>query len=226
MPCTVFHAKNKGYSHGVNEGIKKAIKEGFEAFVVINSDVVVKANFVENVLDELNKKPKCLIGGKIYYAKGYEFHKDKYRDEDLGKVIWYAGGTIDWANMYISHRGVDQVDTGQFDNIEETEFITGCLVCFDKEAFETIGPWNEKYFLYYEDSDFCERAKQKGYKLIFDPDIIIWHKNAQSTDGSGSALHQKYQEKNRIIFALKYAPLRTRMHVVKNFLFDKILRKK
>lgn len=226
LDVTIFQAKNKGYSHGVNEGMKRALKQGFENFAVINSDVVVKDNFVEQVIDALSKKPQCLIGGKIYYAKGYEFHKDRYTEEDLGKVIWYAGGIMDWANTYTFHRGVDEVDSVKFNNIEETEFITGCLMCFTKETFSIIGTWSELYFLYYEDSDYCERAKRKGIRLIFDPDIVIWHKNAQSTDGSGSSLHQKYQERNRVIFALKYAPLRTKMHVMKNYLFDKILRKK
>ena len=91
-------------------------------------------------------------------------------------------------------------------------------MCFDSEVVDKIGFWDEKYFLYYEDADYCERAKKHNIKLWYDPSIVIWHKNAQSTDGSGSVTHQKYQKKAQMRFALKYAPLRTKLHVLKNFL--------
>jgi hypothetical protein len=51
---------------------------------------------------------------------------------------------------------------------------------------------------------------------MYDPSIKLWHKNGQITDGPGSVLHKKYQEKNRVVFGLKYAPLRTKLHLLKN----------
>lgn len=214
----ILKGENKGYAHGINVGLKKAIKDGYDFFVVINSDTYVAENFIENVFHHLNDERKTIIGGKIYYAQKFEYHKNRYSKNDLRKVIWYAGGSIDWKNVIGFHRGVDEVDRSQYDTFEKTDFITGCLMLFDKSIIEKVGYFDESYFLYYEDADFCERAKRSGISLYYDPSIIIWHKNAQSTGGSGSKLHQKYQQKNRLKFGLKYAPWRTKAHLLKNLM--------
>lgn len=217
LPVTILPIKNLGYAHGVNEGIKEAIKMGIDKFCVINDDVYFEKEFTTVIEKDFEKFGHAAFGGKIYYAPGYEFHKDRYQQTDLGNVIWYAGGTVDWNHALTHHVGVDEIDNGQFDNLTETEFITGCFICFDKTILDSVGFWDIKYFLYYEDSDYCERIKRKGFKLMFDPKLQLWHKNAQSTDGSGSKLHTNYQEKSRVRFALKYAPFKTKLHILKNF---------
>lgn len=219
IASTVLEVENKGYADGVNYGLQEAEKQGITQYCVMNYDTFFKEDFVENILTSMNLHPGSLIGGKIYYAPGYEYYKDRYTKNDKGKVIWYAGGTILWDHAFTPHRGVDEVDAGQFNSLQETDFITGCLMCFDKSILEKVGPWDPSYFLYYEDADYSVRAAQKGIKLIYDPSIVIWHKVSQSTEGSGSKLHQKYQEKNRLKFGLKYAPFRTKIHLLKNFLF-------
>lgn len=216
LDIEVIEGSNNGYAYGVNLGLKKAIDEGFTKFVVINNDTQVSEEFISRVLNSLNKNPTSIIGGKIYYSPGFEYHKSRYKSEDLGKVIWYAGGVMDWNNVGTSHQGVDEVDHGQYDQRGETEFITGCLIGFDKMVIDRISFWDESYFLYFEDADWCERAKKAGIKLFYDPSIIIWHKNAQSTGGSGSKLHQNYQKKNQLKFGLKYAPFRTKLHLLFN----------
>jgi len=218
IPHTVISVENKGYAYGVNECIQQAVIDNIKEFCIINDDVFFDALFVKNLHQGFQAHPDSIFGGKIYYASGYEYHKKIYQPDELGKVIWYAGGSVDWNNAITKHRGVDMVDPKLFEKIENTDFITGCFMCFDSEVVDKIGFWDEKYFLYYEDADYCERAKKHNIKLWYDPSIVIWHKNAQSTDGSGSVTHQKYQKKAQMRFALKYAPLRTKLHVLKNFL--------
>jgi hypothetical protein len=220
LPLTVLESGNLGFAHGVNLALKEAVDQGFEIFCVINNDVFFKKDFVVKAFAALAKNPHSIIGGKIYYAPGFEYHKSRYKKEDLGKVLWYAGGEIDWEHMMEKHRGVDEVDQGQYDHPEETAFITGCLILFDQDVLNKVGFWNERFFLYYEDLDFCVRARKKGIKLHYDPSLVIWHKVSQSTGGSGSPLHQKYQSRNRVKIGLKYAPLRTKVHLLKNYFFD------
>ncbi len=222
FPYTIITGQNRGYAYGVNNGLQKAIRDGNIHFAVINSDVLIEETFVEYTLSSLNTYPMSLIGGKIYYAPGFEYHKDRYQLKDRGKILWYTGGTIDWQNVYVKHRGVDEVDTGQYSVDEPTDFITGCFMTFDKTTFDTVGLWDEKYFLYYEDADFCERAKRKGIKLYYDPSIVLWHKNAQSTGGSGSPLHNHYQKINRLRFGMKYAPFKTKLFLIRDYLLDKL----
>ncbi len=214
----VISDKNKGYAYGVNLGLKQAIAEGFKYFVVINNDTYLKEDFVKNILKSITHHPSSIIGGKIYYASGYEYHKRRYNKAQLGRILWYAGGYVDWNNVFIVHRGVDEIDKKQYNDFTETEFVTGCLISFDINVINKVGFWDEGYFLYFEDADFCERAKRKQITLYYDPSIIIWHKNAQSTGGSGSFLQQKYQKTSRLRFGLKYAPLKIKIHLVKNYL--------
>ena len=206
---------NKGYAYGINQGVRYFLNHRINKFCAINNDVFFDKNYV--VKAEKAFKKNDIFGGKIYYAPGYEYYK-KYKKEVIGKVLWYAGGVNDWKNVVTIHRGVDEVDHGQYDKLEETDFITGCMLFFNRKVVKRIGYWNEKYFLYYEDSDFCERAKRAGFKLFYHPEVIIYHKNAQSTGGSGSPLHLRYQRKNRLVFGLKYAPFRTKVHLIKNYL--------
>ncbi len=219
IASTIIDAENLGYAHGINIGIEKAVKDGCTQFCVVNSDIYFAENFVSKASQSIENHPNSIIGGKIYYAPGFEYHKERYNLDQLGTVFWFAGGTIDWNHVLVSHRGVDELDQGQYDTFEETDFITGCLVCYDKSIVDHIGRWDKSYFMYYEDTDYSVRAKRKGIKLYYDPSIIIWHKNAQSTDGAGSEFHQKYQKQNRLKFGLKYAPLKTKLFLVKNHLF-------
>ena len=84
-------------------------------------------DFLVELLKTFAEEKDCgIVSPKIYFAKGHEFHKDRYQESELGKVIWYAGGRIDWQNIIASHRGVDEVDKGQFDKLEKTGFASGC----------------------------------------------------------------------------------------------------
>lgn len=217
---SLHYAENKGYAHGLQVGLHKALKDGYERFVFMNNDTTVDHAFVKNVSLSLAENPCSLIGGKIYYSLGYEYHKKRYSHKDLGHVLWYAGGIMDWDNAWAIHRGVDEVDTHIYDTVEKTEFVTGCLMVFDKKLIEKAGEMDTSYFMYYEDADWCQQVLKAGCMCIYDPRIVIWHKNAQSTGGSGSAFHQKHQKKNRLKFGLRYAPVRTKMHLLKNYFFS------
>src|SRR3989338_4366509 len=72
---------------------------GFDYFLLLNNDVIVDPDFLLHLV-KAAQKGADLVVPKIYFAKGYEYHKDRYRPQDRGKVIWYAGGDIDWDNVY------------------------------------------------------------------------------------------------------------------------------
>jgi GT2 family glycosyltransferase len=185
----------------------------------MNCDVTVRKDFVENVKKSLERNPSSIIGGKIYYYPEFEYHKDRYTEKERGNVFWYAGGTTDWANVFTTHRGVDEVDKGQYEKEEKTTFITGCLMAYDKSVINKIGHWDEEYFLFYEDADYCARAAKAKISLIYDPSIVIWHKSGQSTCGAASSFQQTYLDKNRMRFGLKHAPFRTKLHLIRNYIF-------
>lgn len=206
---------NLGFSGGANLGIKHALKRDANFVMIVNNDVTVDKLLIKNIMSAT--KVGQIISPKIYFASGFEFHK-RYKKSDLGKVIWYAGAKIDWQNIIGIHIGVDEIDNGQFNKRHEIDLATGACMLTKAEVFEKIGLFDEKYFLYLEDMDFCTRAKQAGFKIIFEPKAVLWHKNAASSGGSGSNLQDYYISRNRLLFATKYANLRTKFAVIRQAL--------
>ncbi len=212
----IENKENLGFSGGHNVGIKYALGNEADYVVVLNNDVILDKNLVKKLVDSAREDSSVgAISPKIYFAPGFEFHKDRYRKEDLGKVIWYAGGNMDWNNLIGKHGGVDEVDKGQFEKRKETDFASGCCMLIKKEVFEKAGYFNEKYFLYYEDNDFSQRTRSKGYKIIYEPKAILWHKNAGSVGGSGSGLQDYFITRNRLVFGMAYASMRTKFALLR-----------
>jgi GT2 family glycosyltransferase len=210
----VFSATNLGFSGGNNLGLKRALKGKHDTFILLNNDVSVKKDFIEKVVSSpIAQKDVGIVGGLIYFAPGFEF-QGKYKKEQRGKVIWYAGGEIDWSNVYASHVDVDRVDTGKYKEATPTDFVTGCLLITRRDILKEIGLLDDDFCLYLEDVDFNKRVQDKGYKTIFDPNIVIWHKVAQSS-GVGSPLNDYFITRNRLLFGFKYTPFRTKFALVR-----------
>ena len=208
----IMSPENLGFSGGVNIGIRKALDNRADYVLIQNNDTFVAQDFLQKLFEFGEKTENAgIICPKIYFAKGFEFHKEKYMEKDKGRVFWYAGGIMDWQNVIAKHRGVDEVDQGQFDKAGQTDFATGCSMLIRSGVFKKVGLFDEKYFLYYEDNDFSQRVKKVGYKIYYVPNSVVWHKNAGSTNGSGSGLQDYYITRNRLYFGMKYAPFRARL---------------
>lgn len=206
--------RNLGFSEGNNIAITKALAGGSDYIVLLNNDTILSQDFLINLIDFSQKHPQAgLISPKIYFASGFEYHKNRYSQKDQGKVIWYAGGKIDWDNVYAQHIGVDEVDKGQFDISKETQFATGCCMFVKREVVEKVGLFDKNYFLYYEDVDYSLRVKKKGFKVFYTSSSLIWHKNASSSGKPGSDLHIYFQTRNRLYFGLRYASLKVKLHL-------------
>ena len=210
----IENGKNLGFAGGNNIGIKHAIKDGADYVMTLNNDIVVDKNLVLGLLNTMESLGKVgIVSPKIYFAKGYEFKK-QYTKNELGNVIWYAGGNMDWENIYGSNNGVDEVDKGQFDKVAETDFATGACSFINVKALKETGYFDEKYFMYFEDADLSQRMKRKGWKVLYSPKGYLWHKVAQSS-GIGSVLNDYFITRNRLLFGLRYAKLRTKIALIK-----------
>jgi GT2 family glycosyltransferase len=208
--------ENTGFTGGYNRGIREALDEGADYILVINNDTILDQFMIEELLKVYDLHEDAgIIAPKIYFAKGHEFHKDRYTKEELGKVIWYAGGYVDWANIQSVHRGVDEVDHGQYNSTQETDFITGCCMLIKKEVFEKVGTFDERFFLYYEDGDLCQRVKRAGYKLYYAPKAILQHINASSSGGAGNSLQDYFITRNQMLFGMTYAPLKSKFALLR-----------
>ncbi len=207
--------ENLGFTGGNNIGMKDALSRDFDYVALLNNDTLVDENLVGNLIKEHDKNPKAgAISPKVYFERGFEFHKERYKKDELGKVFWYAGGILDWKNVYGSNRGVDEVDTGQFDEVTDTDFATGCFVMYKAQALKEVGLYDNRYFAYMEDADHAQRLKKAGWKVLYTPNAKLWHKVSQSS-GIGSGLNDYYLTRNRMLFGLKYAPLWTKQALIR-----------
>lgn len=215
----IKNEKNLGFSGGHNVGIQYCLENGADYVLILNNDTYVDKNFLEELLKvSENDKKIGILAPKIYFAPGFEFHKERYSKKELGKVFWYAGGVMDWSNVIGHHRGVDNIDKGQFDKTEETELATGCCMLIRKEVFEKGGMFDDEYFLYYEDADLGIRTRRKGFKIVYVPKSMIWHKNASSAGGSGSVLQDYYITRNRLLFGFRYSSIRAKLALLRESL--------
>ncbi|HSW87660.1 MAG TPA: glycosyltransferase family 2 protein [Candidatus Saccharimonadales bacterium] len=212
----IRNEENTGFTGGNNIGMQYALDHGAEYLLIINNDTIVDVNLIHNLLTVLDSDPKIgLTTSKIYFAKGHEFHKDRYKKEDLGKVFWYAGGYTDWANVRSVHRGVDEVDHGQYDTAEKIDFASGCCMLIKREVLEKVGLFDKRGFMYYEDAILCERIKKAGYELWYVPSAVLWHVNAASSGGSGNQLQDYFLTRNQMLFGMMYAPIRSKIALIR-----------
>jgi GT2 family glycosyltransferase len=184
----IKNKENLGFAGGNNIGIKYAIENGADYVLLLNNDTTVEKDFLEKLVEagELNKK-SGLLGLKINY----------YSEQNR---IWFAGGKVNWIKNKGTHIGLDEFDNSQFKKTKEVDYLTGCCLLIKREVVEKIGVLEEDYFLYYEDTDFCLRAKNAGYKIIYIPKAKIYHKVSRSTK-PGSSSYIYYHTRNGLVMA-------------------------
>lgn len=213
--------ENTGFSGGNNAGIRFALKQkNPDMIVLLNDDTTVSPDFLKPLWNLLQEKPRAAaVSPKIYFSPGREFHKESYPKQQLGKILWYAGGWLDWKEVVAWHRGVDEIDEGQYDTVVRLPFASGCCLALRPQAIKESGMFNDDLFLYWEDVELSLRLKKAGWEIWYQPKSIIWHDNAGSS-GSGSKLHEYYQTRNRYIVGFKFAPLRTKIFLLKHLILE------
>lgn len=204
---------NLGFSGGNNLGIQHSIDNyDSDYYLLLNSDTIVTKDFLKNLFNMMKEDPKIgLAASKIYFHKGYEYFKDSYKEAEKHHVLWYVGGKVDWTNLLSYHIGIDEIDRGQFDQVSETDYATGCVMMISREVIERVGRLDDRFFLYSEDVDMSLRVHEAGLKVMYCPSSVVYHKIGRSTGGAGSPLQQYYQTRNRLFLAFRHAPLRSKL---------------
>lgn len=215
----ILKRKNRGSAGGYNDAARKALKWGADYILLCNNDVLFKSRqLLKSLVETANLQPEIgVVAPKMLFASGFEFHKERYKKTDLGKVIWYAGGHFDWNSVFSVHHGIDEVDTGRYDLVEETEFVNITCILVKSAVFKKELFFDEKIFAYFDDNDWSQRLTQAGFKKYYDGRVAVFHKVNQ-TSGTGSPLSDYYLTRNRLIFGVRYAPLRTALALLREAL--------
>lgn len=186
---------NLGFAEANNIAIRQAVKKGFDGVLLLNNDTKI----APDILSELIKPMKVnltigILGPKMYYY-------------DKSCTLWFARGKMDWKTGATSHIGGMKQDYGQYDEICDSDFISGCALLIHRNVISKIGLMDECYFYYQEDIDYCTKAIKAGFKCIVAPRAKLWHKVARTSGGSENPFGAFFKTRNRIIFMKKNATI-------------------
>jgi GT2 family glycosyltransferase len=189
----IVNNTNLGFAGGNNIGIDRALAAGADYVLLLNNDTVVDPGMVGHLADHLTQNAEAGIAGpKIYY-------------HNPPNQIWFAGGEVFPARATARHIGIREKDTGRYDTLKQTDYITGCALMARREVFEKIGRLDPVYMAYFEDTDFCMRARQAGFKIYYVPAGKVWHKISASTGGQLGLTKIKRKLRSTRIFFGRYA---------------------
>jgi GT2 family glycosyltransferase len=96
-------------------------------------------------------------------------------------VLSFTGGRIDMIRGRVLYLNEHEIDNGQYDSIGVFDYLSGACLLVRKELLDRVGLLSTDYFLYWEDVDWCFRARQLGYRLAYVPSAIVWHKVSTAT---------------------------------------------
>lgn len=179
--------ENLGFAEGSNVGIIRALFEGAEYILLLNNDTIVDPDLLNAFSQGAKSKPK----GGIFGAKIYNYY-DKLRLDHMGGVWNSTKGDFD----QLGNGFVD--DSVAFETMQQVDYVTGCALFFKSSLIQKIGYLEPKFFLMWEESDFCARAKRAGFQIWTAPKAKVWHKISSSFSGKA---HLKYfWWRNRLLF--------------------------
>lgn len=157
----IKNINNIGFSKASNQGIRYALENNAEYILLLNNDIeITNGKWLESLIDVLESDSKIGIAGcKLLYPNG---------------KIQHAGGIINLTGGH--NRGECEDDIGLYDKMEFLKFVTGAVLLIKSEVVRKIGLLDEGFTpLYYEDVDWCIRAKLYGYKVAYSPNPTLIH---------------------------------------------------
>lgn len=187
----LVNSDNLGFAGGNNVGIRHALKQDMDYVFVLNNDTTVAPTLLNELVTTAEADSQVgLVGPKIYY---YD-QRDK---------LWYAGAREQWLRRIPGTVGLDELDRGQYDLPRETAFIYGTAMLIRRQVLKDVGLFDERFFAYHEDADFCMRARRAGYRCIYNPRGMMWHKVSATTRATPH-IQDYLRAKGRILFFVKH----------------------
>ncbi len=185
-------ADNYGFAKASNIGIKAAIANNCSYISLINNDTVLTPDLLTMLHDELIDKKADVIAPKILYT-------------EPTNTLWYAGGYFNAKEAQKNiHRGMNEVDVGQYDQSTWVDFASMCCVLIRSEIIIKMGYLDEKYFVYYEDADWMHRAKLAGIRVWYMAQAKIYHKAGNLTGGPKSPFTVYHATRGKVYFIKKF----------------------
>ncbi len=192
--CTlILNEDNRGIAAANNQGIRAALDSGCESVLLLNNDVRFPADLFAQLAAGL-RTHACQMTTPVMYLY------------DAPKTIWCAGGGLNrWLGERPSHFHEGQPDTNISPNPRQVAFTPACCVLIHRDVFARVGMMDERYFVYWEDTDFMLRGRRAGVRLMLLPQAKLWHKVGALT-GRYSNFTLHYATRNHAYYLRKHLP--------------------
>ena len=161
-------ADNLGFAAANNYAIRYVVDKGADFVWLLNNDTVVDHEALRALVTEvLSDRRIGMVGSKIrrYYQP---------------RTIGFAGGVINMPTARTRHVGAHELDVGQWDVPRDVDYVSGCSMLISRELVEDVGLMDRRFFLFFEETDWAVRARQKGWRVLYQPRSTIWHKGSAS----------------------------------------------
>lgn len=192
----IENPENLMYAGGNNVGIRWALGQGADYVLLLNNDVVVDKTMVSRLVEAAEAGGAGMAGPMMYY------YPPRGQGADL---IWYAGGLVSYWRGMTAHRGIREVDRGQYAGASDTDYVSGCALLARSDVIGGIGLLDGAYAIYSEDADWCVRASRAGYRVLFVPEARLWHKVSASSGGGLTPFKAYHRIRSGIRFFRRHA---------------------
>ena len=219
-PCIqlICNRRNEGFSKAINQAIYVS---GGELILLLNPDTIVRKNTINELLKVINNQPEIGICGPKVLNEDQSFQKSCRRGlATPWNVFTYFSGLSRlfphlslFTGYHLSHIHEDQPS--------DVDGVSGSCMLIRRKLINEIGFFDDQYFAYQEDSDYCIRAKKRGWKIYFVPSSTLIH--IQGTGGSNTIPHRSIYEWHRSYFLFYKKHYAVNYFFLFNFIFYLIM---
>ncbi len=182
----ITNSENLGFTGGNNIGIRKSLQDGADYILLLNNDTEVAPDFLRILVETSETDPRIGVIGPIIF-----YHEQP-------QTVWSAGGNLDWRGR-AQMIGINEVDSGQFTgSYHDVDFVSGCAMLMKKAVLERVGMLDERFFAYFEETEWCVRARRSGFRIVNAHHAKIWHKIPLDARESSPIVHY-YMTRNRLL---------------------------
>lgn len=191
--------QNRGYAGNNNVGIAAAVEDppaglGADWVFVLNEDTLLAPDCLSQMIAAAKGQTRAgIVGPMVYHA-----------DSGLNgaQIIQSAGGRLD--RYWVSHHiGENEPDHGQYDAPRTVDWISGCAILVHRDVIHEVGPLDERFFYYWEETEWCIRARRAGWDILHVPAAHLWHKGVQRDYRPGPSVTY-YNTRNRFLVLAKH----------------------
>ena len=175
--------KNVGYAKLVNKGLAEA--KG-EFVLILNADIILEEDSLKKMISFFENEPRAgILGPKLLNFNGstqasrFRFYKPStilFRRTFWKKTSW---GKKELARFLMEDQDIEK--------IHEADWLLGAALMVRRRALEEVGLMDERFFLYFEDVDWCRRFKEKNWQVVYFPEAVMHHYHGRKSKKSGGS---------------------------------------